>query len=330
LLAVGLALPGRAEEPSVPTAQEQARALLHEGNEKLDQGLYLDALAAFERAYAIFPSARLHYNMGQVCRELGRPLEALEHYERFVAEVTPDELPAQWKRAHERIFELQGAIAQVGIQCNLVDAQVTVDGSPAGVTPLARPLRLLPGAHGLVVSKPGYEHQVRELALRPGVTVTERIQLLTEEEGAATRRAVKQAEAERRAAEERLRQSAEAERRKRERARRNLRIAGWTMLGAGLATAAASAVVGGLSLYERAQVEGVARDTQWKAISDDNNRALAYYAAFYATLAVGGALVVAGGALIGWARRGDRNERGLAVRPALAPGALGLVVQGGF
>jgi hypothetical protein len=303
---------------------------MREGNDKLDQGQYLDALDRFQRARELFPSAKLLFNIAQTLNELGRSLEALEHYERFVREATPEESPELWRTAHERIFRLQGAIARVELQTNVPEVQVTIDGKPVGATPLAAPVRLLPGAHAIVLARPGYERQVIELTLGPGDLVSRRVAMPTEEEGAATRRAVQQAEAERRAVEARLRLADEEAQRRRARTRWILRTTGWVAVGAGLATVAAGVVLGGMSLGEQSAAQGTPPGTMWRDVSDGYDRAASYGVASLATLSAGAALAVAGGVLTALGRAGRHGERRISIAPTLGAGLAGAGLAGAF
>jgi hypothetical protein len=87
----------------------------------------------------------------------------------------------------------------------------------------------MPGAHALVVGKAGYE-KVIAVTLKAGETATERVELLTEEEAAGTRRAVQRAQAERRVTEARLRQAEQEAERRRQRNRLALRATGFAVL----------------------------------------------------------------------------------------------------
>jgi hypothetical protein len=109
----------------------------------------------------------------------------------------------------------------------------------------------------LVASKAGYESQVVQLKLSPGQAVTERLALLTEEEGAATRKAVQEAEARRRAAQESLARTELAARVERAERRRGLRIGGWTGVAAGAFFALAARGWGFASEVQAARVRSV-------------------------------------------------------------------------
>ena len=334
-LALGLALllaSGPAHAQGAPDAaraagREQAQALLARGNEAARQGSYLEALELFRQAYAAFPSPKIHFNLAETCHELGRLVEALDHYEAFVRDVGREEMPEQWARARERINKLQGETATVQLQANVVGALVNVDGKPAGETPLTRPLRLLPGPHTIVVTKAGYERQVVELTLAAGATASPRLKLLTEDEAAASRRAYQQLEASRRATQERLQREQDDARRQRERTRRALELSGWAALGTGVALAIVGGSLGIASRQESSKVEGAAAGTAWTELQPHYHRATQFRTGAWAAAGVGAGLALTGGrsstsgggaASRRWACGGSRSDRrsgALAGRP---------------
>src|SRR5262245_18157247 len=137
LLGLGSTSSSRAAEPNppgatpaVPTdkARAEALVLLREGNAKLDQGLYLEALERFERAERLFPSPVLAFNIAQTLNELGRTLEALERYEYFVGHARLEANPDFDRIAHQQIYKLSGRIGRIEVQVSVAEATVTLDG----------------------------------------------------------------------------------------------------------------------------------------------------------------------------------------------------------
>jgi len=85
------------------------------------------AEARFESAYAKVPSPKLFFNFAQVHRRLGRTVEALDFYERYLAE-TPD-APAKLRtEAQQRTADLKKRVATIAIRSAAVGHEVTVDG----------------------------------------------------------------------------------------------------------------------------------------------------------------------------------------------------------
>jgi tetratricopeptide (TPR) repeat protein len=301
--------------------KEKALVLLAEGNQKLDEGNYVEALARFKAAFAAYGSPRLHYNLAQTLNELDRPVEALRHYEQFVAGVPQDEMPAQWSTASEQIFKLQGRIASLALQCNLAGVAVIIDGVDAGTTPLAAPVRLLPGRHIVILDKPTYERRVLELELKDGVTHTERVELLTTAAALAQRQEFQRAEAARQAAELRLDEEQAAASRASERRRRTFRTAAWISLGVGAAATAAAATAGLLSWRETAEVEDAPPGAPWAGeVEEHYERAASYRRLFYLGAATAVVGLAAGGGLLLYSRRAAAPARRAAVeRAALVP-----------
>jgi hypothetical protein len=135
-------------------ARAQAEAALKEGNALFAAGQYQRALERYQAAQSLVASPKLLFNFGQTYRQLGRDVEAIEAYERFLAEV-PDAAPDLRRQAQQRIGELLGRIGHAQISADLDGAEVVIDGKSRGTTPLAAPVRLAPGPHQVVVQPPG-------------------------------------------------------------------------------------------------------------------------------------------------------------------------------
>jgi hypothetical protein len=275
-------------------AKQKALRLLRQGNAKLDGAYYLEALQLYKKAFAIYSSPKLHFNIAQTYKELGRFLAALRHYERFVKNVPKTANPRLWQLAHERIFALEGRIGRVTLQVNVADAEVTIDGRVVGTTPLAGAVRLLPGSHTAVILKDGFEKKVVRFKVKKGQALVKRIKLLREEEAAATKRIVQKLAAERKAAQLRLAQQRARTRLQRRRKKKIMWISGLTALAVGGAAAVVGGVCGYLTTWETEQMEKVDRGTPWNEVKDHFRRAEIYRKTAIATGVAGGALLVAG------------------------------------
>ncbi len=336
LLAAGPA-PSRGRQPAAPQAvaeksseqagKERARALLQEGNRLLDEGKYLEALARFTAAFEAFPSPKLQFNMAQTCIELGRTLEALDHYEKFVQGTKDEGSSAELKLAHEKIFQLQGRIATVAVQANLPEVLISIDGIDQGQTPLLNPIRLLPGPHALVATKAGYEKQVVELKLKEGEALSQRLKMLTEAESAATKKAVQQAEQKRKESEQALLEARARESAARATSHRRLQLAGWGSLGIGGAAVLGGAVAALVAQSDAAAVEAAAPGTYWSDVEARYSRGEALRKGSYWAFGVGGALMVTGLAIqsvIGSPPAADQAANLPEISASLTPGSAGL------
>ena len=284
-------------EASAEASRAQATRLFLEGNKSLDSGDYRGALGKFQAAYGIFPSPKLLFNMAQAFNELGRLVEALEHYERFVRDFPKAESPDLFALAHKRIFGLQGQIASLQVETNVVGAVVTVDGKSFGETPITAPIRLLPGPHAVVLSKAGYERQVVQRELGPGSSVI-RIELLTEGEAVAKRAEVRRLAEQRRMAEENLRREQEESRRSRSLRLQRLKISGWAVLGTGLAIMVAGSGFGINSLVKTRYVESRPEGTLWSDVAADYRAAEDSRLGFIVGMSVGAAVAATGAIML--------------------------------
>ena len=142
-----LAILAQASPPTGdPQAKAQAQTLLGQGTKLYQQGDVAGALEKFNAAYAAYPSPKLMFNIAQANRDLGRPVEALEAFEKFLAGAADasSETVADVRRS---VAELQGRLGRIQIDCEMVGAEVSVDGRSVGLTPLPELIWATPGHH---------------------------------------------------------------------------------------------------------------------------------------------------------------------------------------
>jgi hypothetical protein len=169
-----------ADDPAA--ARQEAKKLSDSAGEALERGDVAGALADFRRAYALFPSANLRFNIGEALDELGRAAEAVDSFEEFLAEA-PDAPAAARQLAADRVAELGKRIARLELEVTPAGADVTVDGLPVTL-PRTRPLPVMPGAHTVMAHRQGLapvrmrvavvagERRVVALSLSPGPSPT--------------------------------------------------------------------------------------------------------------------------------------------------------------
>jgi len=155
---MGLAAQARS---SVAWAQEDlrdplARDLKHAGDEAMQSLRYEEALEAYERATAIEPHPVLLFNRGRALQALRRYPEALDHFEAFSREASP-ELLARAGKLQELMDNLRDRIATLEIACSVRGATVLVRNQKVGITPLDAPLRVNAGPATVIVLADGYE-----------------------------------------------------------------------------------------------------------------------------------------------------------------------------
>ena len=134
-----------------PQAKARAQVLLTEGSALYEKGDYAAALEKFNAAYAAYPSPKLMFNIGQADRDLSRPVEALEAFEKFLASNTGAS-PETIADASKSVAELREKLGRIRIDCDTPGAEVNVDGKSVGLTPLPDLVWATPGRHHITAS----------------------------------------------------------------------------------------------------------------------------------------------------------------------------------
>ena len=154
--------------------KEQARLHFQKGIESYTDGDYRAALIEFERAYALHPTYRLLYNLGQVAYEL-RDYTATERYFKQYLEEGKDEIPADRRAEVEQdLARVRARIASVRLVTNQPGARLFVDDKEVGRAPLG-PYRLSAGQHRIQAQQTGFSPVARVVEVAGGDDVTVRL-----------------------------------------------------------------------------------------------------------------------------------------------------------
>ena len=97
-----MAAPAAPPAAGPEVARETARARLVEGVELLRGKQFAQALAKFDEAYALVPSANIFYDRGLAYQGLGRDADALEAFDAFLAHADHPPPGTREKATHER------------------------------------------------------------------------------------------------------------------------------------------------------------------------------------------------------------------------------------
>lgn len=145
----------------------RAQTLLTEGTDLYERGDFRAALQKFEDAYALYPSPKLWLNIGQASRDLGRLVEALESFERFIA-AARDAPSAAIAEARQSVVELRAKLGRVIVDSPVAGADVTIDSKTVGATPLPKPVWVMPGRHRIVARQLGFVSVEQTVNVNPG------------------------------------------------------------------------------------------------------------------------------------------------------------------
>lgn len=188
VLAMAAGPEGRAHAEEPPTADRRAaaRARLVDGDRLLKSGEFQQALKAFNDAFELFPSPKIHYNFALAHQGMGRNADALEAFDTFLREATdaPEETRTRARAAREALLQRVGMLR---LTVDVPGAPVVVDGREVGRTPLGRDVPLDPGPHLLLVDRPGGGAApcTQRLTVTAGASVTAECRLLSPAVGGA-------------------------------------------------------------------------------------------------------------------------------------------------
>lgn len=162
------------------TTKKDAQALFGEGNQLFGEGEYLGALEKFRAAYAIFPSPKILLNEATTMRVLGRNIEAIETYEKYLSD--PEKDPAKIEPVRRAVREIDAFLAHVDLRPSVTDASVAVDGKPVATD---KQLRFDPGEHAIIAQRQGFSQIAINVKLMPGENRVIPLTLLRPNERAA-------------------------------------------------------------------------------------------------------------------------------------------------
>ncbi|HEY3352799.1 MAG TPA: tetratricopeptide repeat protein, partial [Polyangia bacterium] len=151
------AQPRAADPKPAADPKHKAARLVDEGVAHFNAGRHDTALAWFRAAYEVYPSPKIHLNIGEALRKLGRHAAAAEAYDRFLVETAgaPEVKSERRRRAELALGELIRRLGRLLLPALPPGATVTVDDEPRRPRP-GRPLYVAPGAHRVGAAAPGH------------------------------------------------------------------------------------------------------------------------------------------------------------------------------
>ena len=161
------------------SAKSRAQAILREGNVALEQGRAEEALAKFTEAYRLFPSPKIHYNLGQANSLIpGHEAQAYEAMLRFLIEAK--DADASLRAAAEKLRkELKPKVSMVSVVAEPADADLLVDDVNVGKISREAVTVLGVGPHRLALRKDAVESPAQTIRIAAGDSLEVRLQLAT-------------------------------------------------------------------------------------------------------------------------------------------------------
>ena len=162
LIATTFSLGPRAQGAD-PDATAAAREHFQKGLAAYTDERFAEAADEFDQAYKLSPAFKLLYNIGQVDVALGRSVEAVDAFDRYLKHGAAAIPEARRREVAAEIVRQLARIGSIAIRTFPDGAEIRIDGRLRGRTPLARPVRLNAGRHTIEALLTGYTTQSREI-----------------------------------------------------------------------------------------------------------------------------------------------------------------------
>lgn len=157
--------------PEDPRRTEEARGRFNRGVELYQEGDYRGALAEFRRAYEIVPSWRIFYNIAQACAEVQDYACALRSFDQYLAQGGAELPPERRAQVEADVKKLRARIARVRVRANRPDAEIFVDETSFGRSPLAEPALVGAGRRRISATLPSGQTVAKVIEVAGGDAV---------------------------------------------------------------------------------------------------------------------------------------------------------------
>lgn len=158
-------------DPAVDALIRQGLSLRRHGHDE-------QAYAAFEAAWNASHSPRARAQMGLAAQALGRWPDA-DRFLREALSATSDGWITERRDVLTRsLTEIDAHLGLLEVRCNVDGAEIVIDGTARGTTPLREPLRLPAGTVAVQLRAPGHLEATRQAVLTAGATTREQIDLV--------------------------------------------------------------------------------------------------------------------------------------------------------
>jgi hypothetical protein len=151
-----------------------ARSRFDAGLAAIERGDFELALREFEAAYAVQPRYEVLFNIGQAQTALGRPIEAIQTFERFLAESGADTSESRRNKVRRLIEQNRKRTGTLALRVLAPHAtRLWLDGTALATDGVSASIRLKVGEHMLLISHETGSPIERKVEIRPGETIEE-------------------------------------------------------------------------------------------------------------------------------------------------------------
>ena len=174
---------GGAPQAPADDAVNKAREHFNRGVELFKEGNFQAALIEFRRANEVSPNYRILFNLGQTYFELQDYAGAMKSFDAYLLQGGAEIPAARRAEVEQELGKLRSRVARATITTNVAGAEILVDDSVVGKSPLSEPLLLSAGKRKLAISTGRGTPTVKFVELAGGDAVT--VELLVETAAAA-------------------------------------------------------------------------------------------------------------------------------------------------
>jgi hypothetical protein len=162
---------GSGDYRSVAEADEKAAEMaFREGNERLNDGLFVKAVESYRKALARWDHPAIHYNMALALFNLDQPIEVYEHMTKALQYGADPLEKDKYDHGKEYLRLVTGQLADIEVSCDKVGAKVSVDGKQVFVAPGRYAAKVRVGKHTFFADKEGYNARVEAPFVGAGET----------------------------------------------------------------------------------------------------------------------------------------------------------------
>jgi hypothetical protein len=145
-----------AGEPPAPSedAMTEARNRYARGIQLAKEGAFDQAQVELERAYQLWPSYKILYNLALTKRELGDNVGSLRAFEKYLSEGGAEIPAARRTEVEERIAKLKARVGALDVKVSVDGSEILVDDISMGRSPLGAPLLVNAGRRKVTALAP--------------------------------------------------------------------------------------------------------------------------------------------------------------------------------
>lgn len=147
---------------------DEAQAHFRRGVQLYAGGDSTGALVELRRAYALVPTFRILFNLGQVAYQCGDHAAAFGYLTRYLTEGGNNVPDARRKEVARDLAELRARVGFLSIEAKDPTLRVAVDDADVGITPLAAPIPANAGRRRIDLVAPSGAQRTRTVDLAAG------------------------------------------------------------------------------------------------------------------------------------------------------------------